>query len=361
MEYVIYIFKIILYVFNILIMYKCIKTNKKINKFSFSSIIIISLIMGIYGIICGDLSDRRRYGLFFSNSIYDYIIRNDSIGLYYIYKFLHLFTYNKYFLFFIIPFIYFFITLTIYNKMEEVYPLCILLLGLSNYSTFGYIAFKQCIAVALISLSWSYYLKKDTLKCIISMLLAIAFHETALIVIPIYLCLSFISKSGIMRLITYIILALSVFFFKDICMILYKVLNLIPGMSIQMSGYFNNSGELQTSMNYLTIIKGAPFFIITFYAFIKKKALKDKIKNYNKHLILCVFCSISWLLSMHMYWMWRLGMYCYYPIFIFFSQIMHYQNNGQEKRVLIFIEVLLLLFILVRYLIQCYFIYGGIY
>lgn len=367
-EKLIYILKIILYFINVFLIYIYIckknKSNKSIkekNKFGIIAIIFFGIIMGYYSTIGGNLSDRFKYGNFFSNSIYNYIIKNQSMGLYYFYMFLHMFSYNRYVLFFSVNFIYWGITLYAYNKYDDVHPLAILLLGMSTYSTFGLLAFKQCFSVALVSLSWGFYSRRKIKSSIVTLVLAIMFHESAFIVILMYLCLSTTNKSNLIRICVYLMLAMSVIFYNSITTYVSKILYFIPGMEEQMEGYFNNSDKGQQLVNYFTIIKGIPFYIITLCAIIKRNKLKSIIKNYDGYLTLCVFCAIINLMSFYMYWMWRFALYCYFPVFVFFSQILYHDNNIEKNKGIMYSTTFLLFILMLRYLIQCYFIYGGIY
>ena len=150
-------------------------------------------------------------------------------------------------------------------------------------------------------------------------------------------------------------------FYNQIIELIYKLLVYIPALEYQMSGYFDTTGQLQNEINIFTVFKGLPFFIITIYAIINRKSLYNKIKNYDKYILLSIVCSLTYLMSLYMYWTWRFGVYCLFPVFSFFSQIVKYHTNSKEKNFVCLIVMFLLLFITIRYLIQCFYTYGGIF
>ena len=363
MNYIEMTIKILLYFILVFAMYFYIKSKYKkgFNKFSIIAIIIFSVLFGLYSVIAGNLSDRMRYGNFFSSPIYDYIIERDSLGLFYIYKLLHLFSYDRYFLFFGISFIFCLISMIAYNKYEKIYPLAFLLMGISNYFIWGLLAFKQCFAVAFIALSWAHYINNKNKLYIVFLIIAISFHETALIMIPIYLCLNTLNKSNLLRIPLYLCLLISVLFFNQIWSFLFKLASFIPELKFQMSSYFDELGSVQNELNILTIFKGTPFFIITFYGIIKRNLFYKKIDNYDKYLFISFFCSLTFLFSLRMYWMWRFGMYCLFPVFSFLSQILYENPDEQDNKYINVIVIGSLLFITIRYFIQCFYTYGGIF
>lgn len=363
MSYFEMIVKIVLYFVLVFSMYLYLKSkNKKgINKFSIFAIILFSLLFGLYSVISGNLSDRMRYGNFFSNSIYDYIIQRDSLGLFSLYKLLHIFTFDRYVLFFCVSFLFCLISMIAYNNSKSIRPLAFLLLGISNYFVWGLMAFKQCLSVAFMALSWTYYLKDKNKKYILFLIISILFHESALIMIPIIICLNTLNRSKLLGIPLYFGLILSIVFFNQISNFIFSLASKIPELEFQMSSYFDEYGSIQNELNIFTVFKGLPFLLIAFYGFIKKPSLEKNIDHYDKYLFITFVCSVTFVLSLYMYWMWRFGMFLLFPTFSFFSQILDKYKNGKDNKYIFAAVVLLLLFITTRYFIQCYFTYGGIY
>lgn len=332
------------------------------KRISIITIIVLCLIFGYYGVICGPNPpklDRLNYAFKFENESQIKYVKEGSLGLYYIELFLHLFTYNSDILFFTIAFIYYFLTFKAYNCYDKIEPLAILLLLFSSYGLFGFYMLKQSMAIALIAISFAYFFKNKIIHTIIYVTLAILFHESAWIVIPLYIALLG-SKAKWHRILLYLVLFTCLIFFNKINALIIKTFSFLPGISNQVSEYLNETGEIISQKNYLTVFKGLPYYIITIIGFIKRKALINKINHYDKYLMLSTFCSIATLLSSYMYWMWRFAAYCYFPVFVFTSLIATQMSNKKEKSCFVFLVGGILFLLTLKLLIQYYYKYGGI-
>lgn len=339
-----------------------IEQKDKKRRIGIIAIIFLCLVIGYYGIICGPNPpklDRYNYAYRFERESQAEIVKQNSIGLYYIESFLHLFTYNADILFFAMAFIYYFLTFKAYNSYEKAEPLAILLLLLSSYGLFGFYMLKQCMAIVLIAISFAFFFKNKKLYCIIYVILALLFHESAWIVVPLYATL-FGSKSKWVRILLYGVLIISLVFFNQISANLIKVFSFIPQVEGQVSDYLNEEGGIEATNNILTILKGLPYYIITYVGFIKRKKLVDKIDNYDKFLMLSTFCSIATMMSYYMYWMWRFAAYTYFPVFIFASLIHANLEIKKEKDSFALILCGVFFALMLKLLIQYYYIYGGI-
>ncbi len=367
MEQIIYCLKIVLYFVIVFFSYYLMKnSNEKYKKGERSkriSIIIISIIctaFGGYSLICGSpiAFDRYNYALRFSDDIYLSAVKSNSLGLYYIELFLHIFSHKEELLFFAIPFLYIFITLFAYRKSNDIEPLAILFLLLSSYGLFGFYLFKQCIAISLIAISFVAYTNKKKMLFIISIVLAICFHESSWIVIPLYIA-SMSSGNKIFRVMSYLLIIICAIFFAQLNQALVQFANLIPGVEQQVSIYLNNEGGIEETTNILTVIKGVPFYIITIFGFLKRPILKNKIKNYDVYMLFSAFTCLATILSGFMYWMWRFGAFCYFPILVFASLIHRELKNQKEKVYFKYCIIFTLFGLTLKLLIQYYFKYGG--
>ena len=374
MEEIIYILKIIYYFIFVFLLYECVKVREKkqneivatngktIRRISISCMTLFSIILGHYSIICGKIpyvSDRLSYVVRFISDSYAKMHPTNSIGLVVIEKFLHIFTYNPSALFFFSSFIFLFITLYAYKRYEEASSMAILLMGLSNYCIYSFYLLKQAPAMAFAALSFAEYSKNNKKLAIIYLIIAICFHESAIILIPLYLALMG-SKSKLIKIAEYIFLICIVIFFEKINQNLVSLFSYIPGMSSQLNVYLNEAGGINIATNILTVFKGIPFYIITLVAAIKRKNLKEKIKNYDKYLLISTFASLVTILSSYMYWMYRFAAYCYFPTFIFASLIYKSMDSNKNKSTFKFILCFTFFIVTLRLLIQYYFIYGGI-
>ena len=326
-------------------------------------IIIFCCFLGYYAIICGSYpykSDRLNYAFRFADSFYLPAVKAESFGLYLFEIFLHIFTYEPKMLFFAVSFLFLFLTLIAYNSSDSATPDVLLLLGLSQYFIYSFYLIKQSIAVAFITLSFVMFEKNKKTIAILSIILAICFHESAWIVIPVYLAIYF-SKHKTIRVIVYLILIICTIFFKQINQFIVEIATkIVPSLSYQIAGYLNDEGGIVEGNNIVTIFKGLPFYFITVFGFMKRKVLKEKLKNYDKYLFLSVFVSATIILSSYMYWMYRFGIFFYFPAFVLAVNILKEIKDNNEK-ILFWLGTYVVSFVLVlRLLIQFYFNYGGI-
>ena len=359
MEYLIYILKIIMYFAIILITYKVLKNSKKD---SMCTIILLTIILSSYSFISTAhpyVMDKRVYAIRFINDIYQTQVKNDSLGLYLIESLTHKFTYNADVLFFIVAFIYFFITLIAFKKAKAK-PFALLLLLLSEYPFFGYYQLKQCLAIAFITLGLVEYDNKNKLKAYLYIVIACLFHEAALITIPLLIMLKG-SNKRIIRTIEYLFFILSVLFFYPITNYIAKVfIKVVPFLQEQLTIYLNETGNFKTSINLLTMLKGIPFYIIAGVALFKRNKLSKKINNYDRYLTITIFISLTIVLSTYMYWFFRFGTFYYLFAFILATHLLDDMKESKDKLLFVLLTAGTFLALSIKLWIQYYFIYGGI-
>lgn len=376
MKEIIYIIKILYIIFVPILMYLALKIKRQRaysnntfgqlhsekSSFPFIALIIFCIIYAFYALICsGDqfIGDRYNYAIRFSDDIYLNYIKTQSMGLYWIFILLHSFTYEPNLLFFAVTFIYSFIVLITFNECKESTPIAILLWGLSLSSIYSYYLLKQSIAIAFGGLALILLFNKKWLFSVLSIILAICFHESAYIIVLVLLVVLVIRKNRKIGAIFSMVAFISILFFGIFNKYFISIAILIPGIGNQLVSYVSDE-ELILSSNYLTIFKGLPYFVITFYGFIKRKEMASKINNYYSYLFVSFFASLTFFASFYMYWMWRFGAYFFFPSLIFAGKLFQVSDNKNEKQSFLAIVILLFLFITIRALFQYYFLYGGI-
>lgn len=335
--------------------------SERFGRFGIISIIMCCVLMGIYANICGQVpysSDRGNYALRFSDDIYLPGVKKASLGLYWIEVVLHIFTYNPSVLFFTISALYLFFSLLAYNCYPEVKPRALLYAGLSNYFIFSFYLLKQGPAISLIAISIAAFLNKKKSVWLLTLILAICFHESALIMIPVFFLLMGAKKQWV-RIAQYTVLIICLVGFREITQIISQVLgNWIPALRFQMGDYFENTGS--EASNIMTAFKGIPYYLITFYAILKRNVFKDRIQHYDSYLMMSFFVSITTIMSVYMYWMWRFSAYCYFPMFVFASLLYREAQGRKDRGMVGWMLCISFLFFTARVLIQYYFLYGGI-
>lgn len=336
-------------------------SKKRFVRFGIFAVIICCILIGIYSTICGQVpysSDRGNYALRFSDDIYLSGVKQASLGLYWIEIILHIFTYNPQILFFMISAVYLFLTLTAYNQYPEAEPRALLYAGVSNFFIFSFYLLKQGPAISLIAISVAAFFKKKKVLWLLTLMIAICFHESALIMIPVFFLLSGAKRQWV-RIVQYILLIVCVVGFRQIAYVISSTLGAwIPALGYQLGDYFKNS--VDDAGNIMTIVKGLPYYVVTFYAMLKRNVYRDRIKNYDSYLMLSFFVSVTTVMSAYMYWMWRFAAYGYFPIFIFASLLYREAKGKKDREFVGWIFGGSLFFFAVRVLFQYYFLHGGI-
>lgn len=361
-EFYIYIFKIIIYVIMLFFIYFIVqKQYLKKRKLSVAIKVFISLLFMIYSIISTAhpyVMDKVIYALKFSSNIYSEQVFMDSIGLWFVQYLLHFFTYNPLILFSFISFSFTYIILTAYNRCEEAKPISLLLLLVGEFFIFSFYQLKQCISTALITLSLVEYFNNKKISSFLYMIIAFLFHESSLIVIPVLVLLKG-NKNKLIRLVEYLGFMLFILFFNQINNIIIKLFVLIiPSLANDLSIYIDDYSII-TSVNFMTILKGLPFYIITAVAILERKKLKD-MKNIDSYILLSCINCVTIILSGYMYWMFRFGIYFHFSNAILATYVIDSFEKDYNRRIFKLIVITISLLLTIKLWVQYYFNYGGV-
>lgn len=339
------------------------KNSDEKRKIKLFMMIIFAALFGIYAMYCGSngtWGDRYNYAMRFENDVFKASVKSSSLGLFYLEEILHLVTHDSKWLFFFVSAIFTYYTLYLYQKEKDMTPEVILLLFLSTYGLISFYMLKQALAVVFASCSMVLFYKKQKIKSLVFLIIALLFHETAIIVPVIYFMIYFTKKGNYLRFFSYIILLVFCLFFNKINTYIISIFNLIPSVNIQLSGYLDSEGSLILNYNYLTALKGLPFYLITFLGIVYRKKLSGKIERYNDYLTISFLCSIFTLLSTYMYWMWRFSLYCYLYTFVLYIKIYSNCEVKFNQKIMGLVIPTILLALILKLLLQYFLIYGGI-
>lgn len=358
----IYILKIMIYIVMLFCIYFIVKKEYlKKKKLSNGIKLFISLLFMGYSIISTAhpyVMDKAIYALKFSSDIYAKEVLRESVGLWLVEHLLHFFTYNPMVLFSVISFAFTYIILTAYNKCEEAKPISLLLLLVSEFFIFSFYQLKQCIATALITLSLVEYFNNKKLISFVYIFIAILFHESALIIIPVLILLKG-SKNRLVRLLEYLLFIVFILFFNQINnTIIRVVIYIIPSLSEQMSIYINDYSII-TNANFMTTLKGIPFYIITVISILERKSLKDK-KCIDSYILLSCINCMTIILSGYMYWLFRFGIYFQFSNIILATYVIDSFKNEYNKKIFKLVIAGIFLLLTIKLWVQYYFNYGGI-
>ena len=332
--------------------------SRQQSKISIVTLLLISTLFGLYSLASAHIpyiSDRGVYASAFSENGGDYF----TIGLNQLHKFLILFSNDPKILFFTVTFLCTFLVLLAHRMNDDAKPNTLLYLVLSEFFIYSFYLLKQAPAMALAAIAITMLLQEKKLLSLLFLVLAILFHKSALIIIPVYLMILCADIPWVRRS-SYILMILVIFLFKPFTKVAIGVLeNLVSGNLARLSFYFGDTGLINDPVNILTTIKGFPFYLITIYGFKRRKEYINRIPHYDKYMIMSFFVSITVLLSAYMYWMWRFGTFFYFPIFVFASQLASVNKDDKQDRLFSLLLMVSLGFFTLRYLWRIFYIYGG--
>lgn len=371
MQYIEYLFKIFYYFMFAITIYKFAKfsfkkyksnnvlenmRNNKRVKISMIFCLVGALIFGFYSMIVSKIpyaSDRGYYAMAYGETFLNYQLPK---GYLFLTNILSLISDNPNFLFFSIGFIVMFTTLILYRNTKISNPHGLLLLLFSLFFIYDFHLIKQGLAIIIGNISFLYFFEKKYVKSLFWLVIAIFFHESAFLIIPIYLFLIG-SKSKIGRFFEYLIIIAIIFLFSDIALnFSNKIYSLFPSFGVELKDYFVNlsfsSAGLQTAM------KGIPVYILSFLLIKKRDKFANEVENYDKYMVLSIFVSLTYILSSYMYWMYRFGLYGTFFVYMAFGIIFD-KLNKKEKLFYAISVYGLTFFFTIRYLFQMFFTYGG--
>ena len=369
-----YIFKILLYITFSISLYICVDQNKhklitikglfnkhllSVSFYNFAISLFFSTCFGLYSIIVSAEKytvDRKQYAIRFTNNWKNPF----TPGLNIIIKFLHKFSYDERILFFTISFIVVLLTLIAYYLADQGDRNVIKYIVCSDYLICSFSWLKQSPAMALGVLSMIMMFKKKYISSIFFLAIAVLFHESAIILLPIYLmCVG--SKNKAIRYCCYSLMIFTLLFFSSATRLTFLFVGrFIPDLYEESRLYLDSSGAIAQSLNFITILKGLPFYMITIHGFLKRNTYRERIAHYDELLVISAYVSLARMLSLYMYWMERFAIYCYIPDFIFASEMIAANTNSTEAGNFDKVLTITLSIITLRYLAILFFKYGEI-
>lgn len=328
------------------------------HKISYFNIIVISLIVAFWAVWNFNVGfeDHELYGYQFEIRKYNPGY-NQSYGLGLVWDFLHQFTYERNTMFRFMIFCGNFLTLAAYRRDKNIKPQAMLILFLSEYFMYSFVAIKQFIATGFSFLFFADFSNNKKIRSIIWIPLAIMFHEMAYILIPIFFALYF-KKNKFMR--NCIILGTTVLLLLPTVTnrVLPHLFSLVPALEKQIGPYMD-FGELRLQSNYMTVLKGLPFYIgcIIPKWIENEKKLQDP--NYNLGSALTIISALFVLASFYNYWYFRFSYLFMLPVF---SYIVNITDKTESSDVIVLKKLFILSFVglTLKYMLQMYFQYGGI-
>ena len=303
------------------------------TRLSLASVLAIALLFMLCNMIATWVSlspggDRQNY-------IMDYrgVRPSSSAGLMFVIEILRKISADPNTLFFVTTFLVVAITMEAYRVSRYATPEALLLLLTTQYVLFSFTVIKQCYANAFATLCLILVLegsgRKNTLLCILLTALAIWFHPAGAFLIPLFILIRVRKTKG--RIIVFFLLfLLSLLLFEPLLLsaaaLIYPIL---PSVANKIYEYFGEAAidALQNS-GVLTVFKGFPYFLIFIVGWVKRRALLDKISNYDNYLLLSGVLSFAYLFSIYNVWISRLAYFLLFPVAIFYVQLVkHFKSR----------------------------------
>ena len=301
--------------------------NPKAKKLRIFSIIAISSLFTLINwfattVLANNVlgSDRLNYSIEYSGS------RSvQSPGLQFIFDIVSKCGGDIYEVFYITTFLTVFITLIAYRRSKFTSPKLITLLLVSEYVFFSFTGLKQSYAAAFSFLFFVNAIedktKRGLILCVFDIVLAILFHSSGYILIPLLIILR-IGRENKKKFyfITCAAVLCLVFLPNIMQFISSHVGSFLPILSFKIEKYFGNiSGGLDNQWS--AIIKYISFFYISILGVLNRKRFKYVINEYDSLLLVAVIGSLVVLYSMFSYWFQRFRYSFYFPVFLLYDLI----------------------------------------
>ena len=328
------------------------------HKISYFNIMVISLIVAFWAVWNFNVGfeDHETYGHQFEIQSYNPGY-NQSYGLGLVWDFLHKFTYKRNTMFRFMIFCGNFLTLSAYRRDKNIKPQAMLILFLSEYFMYSFVAIKQFIATGFSFLFFADFSNNKKLRSIIWIPPAIMFHEMAYILIPIFFAL-FFEKNKFMRNCMIFISTVLLIFPTVANRALPYIFSFVPELEQQLDSYMD-VGKLRLQSNYFTVLKGLPFYIGCIIPIWSGNENRLQAPNYNLGRALTIMSSLFVLASFYNYWYFRFSYLFMLPVF---SYIVNITEDAKSSDVIILkkLFVLSIAGLTLKYMLQMYFKYGGI-
>lgn len=299
------------------------------------NIILISFLCGAYSKFLGiqeGLPDRINYAYNFLYRYPDYyaslgtlLKSNTEPGYLLMNMIIRKFTQNPEWQFFWVALITSLINLYVVSRISRRYKIVVLLTMLSMFFFQSTYLLRQAMAVAFFNLAFLMYLEGKKLKYILFSIMAALFHVTAVIALPIYYIFRY-AKSNKIYLPVFVGFAFLFALFGPVfTTVVVRVPLIGQYIGVEELKYVIGHGSLSS------VLKGFPFYIITLFSLLNRKALAQKLKYANILIISSAIYSMCWILNYNMYWFFRFGWFLMLPTLILVPELFCLIRDSKER------------------------------
>lgn len=346
--------------------YEQISVIESQGKIHFLFIPFFSLIFALFYFILTEMSGKvGKWGGDLAN--YYYKLENNlptSEGLDFLYGLLRNINFSFVDFLFFTTFVCTLLALSSFRKCSNVTPVAILFFLCTDFVFLTFAQLKQCYACAFACLFFSDIMEKSlrlkNVRCFFWAVLASSFHTTGYILFPILILMNVLEKKKNSFILIMFIFICLLFVAKPL-LIIFSGLSqsVLPVVSLKIAQYFIEENSIAEGGSALTFIKGAPFYFITLWAFVRKKNYSDIISNYDGFLFVSVIGSVLYLFSIESYWMFRFTAIFYFPMAVFWGKLFELEQNLFDRYFLAFLVFATAVIVRFRHIILMYLNYGG--
>ena len=334
-------------------------------KMTIATAVLIALLFSILNMIVtllGDApgGDRQNYIIAFQG-----VRETSSAGVMFVINLLRQFTSNEHILFYVTTFLSMLITIWAYRISEDATPAALFFLLTTQYvfSTFSVIkqsysnAFAAvCIALAFRNKGW-----RDALLSFVMIALAIWFHPTGYFLLVIYPLIRIRKTKGRVIILFLAMIILGIFFKPIILRVAAIAAPYAPKVSLKIYEYLGEgemANEALQGSGPAIVLKGIPYFIITYLGWTRREKLLERINHYDDYLLLSGLISYIYIYSAYNSWIYRLAYFLYLPVACFFVQLLQHEEE-KNQQILYLIVMGINAFYTLRFLALMFIRYGG--
>lgn len=196
---------------------------------------------------------------------------------------------------------------------------------------------RQSIALAFIVLALAYVENKEYKKCILSTIIAILFHNSAMLVIPLYVGMFLLNNKKISK----IVYAMVIVLFLISSVLALDFLNYIASNSITRFSYMIDLYRNEIGISKLTLFQ----WLIVYFIFIfNSNTIKNISNNYLYYRLSIIIMIISSYITTIVLHIDRVFYYLSFPfVFVILSRIPYFAENKKKNYLLFIIGITFLL------------------
>lgn len=266
-----------------------------------------------------------RYPTYYHNSLKSLFDARTEPGFLVLNRLIKGFTSDPFWLFFIIACTTTSINLYVLTRLGEKRPLLVAFYLISPYFFHTTYLLRQTLAVSIGNLAFLSYQQGKRHQYFFFSVIALMFHSTAIILLPLYFILKRANWRTIYFYIPLIGLLTFLFFGPVLNFILPKVPYIGQYINIYETGLFRGGGSASS------VLKGIPFYFVSSLALARRRQLSKAIFNADSYIVSCLFYSVSWLFTYNMYWFFRLGWYLLIPTLVIIPELMDTIRNPKQR------------------------------